>query len=128
MISFRRSIESSRRQTSDSIELIPERLQVKCSGMGNPTRERATVFVDVVSVPFAKKISDVLGYINVLKCNQLEAEVLSHLTISSEEDARLAGEKIYAQGVDHVLLSLGQDGVLYYNQNGAQIFRPEKVS
>ena len=88
---------------------------------------KATIFVDAVSVPFAKKVLGVLGHIDVLKCNQLEAEVLCGKSIESEKDAYIAGEKIRDEGVNTVLLTLGQKGVLLCDERGSKIFRPEKV-
>ncbi|MGM9605130.1 MAG: PfkB family carbohydrate kinase [Faecousia sp.] len=71
----------------------------------------APLFVDPVSTVKARKLRPVLGKIHTLKPNRLEAELLSGVTIRSEEDLRRAADVLTEMGVHRMFISLGADGV-----------------
>jgi len=70
------------------------------------------LFVDPVSTAKAEKLLPILPKIHTLKPNRLEAELLSGIPIRSPGDAVKAADKLLAQGIHRVFLSLGADGVL----------------
>ena len=69
------------------------------------------IAVDPVSTPKARKLLGLLKGIDFLFPNRDEAEVLSGLKVSTLDDVRRAGEAICAQGVGHVIITLGSEGV-----------------
>lgn len=69
--------------------------------------------VDTVSVTKAQKIKPLLSYIDMLKPNRLEAEYLTGIKIKTLDDAKKAIENLLEQGVKHVFMSIGSEGILY---------------
>ena len=72
----------------------------------------APLFVDPVSTVKAKRTAPVLSRIHTLKPNQLEAEMLSGVFVRSARDAMAAGKKLLESGVQHVFLSMGEEGIV----------------
>ena len=77
----------------------------------------APVFADPVSVAKAGKFRPVLGRLNTLKPNRLEAELLSGVRITDERSMRRAAEKLLETGLHRVFLSLGAEGVYAANRD-----------
>ena len=73
------------------------------------------IFADPVSVAKAEKFKPVLGKLNTLKPNRLEAELLSGIRITDEESLEWAADALLATGLHRVFISLGADGVLAAN-------------
>ena len=73
---------------------------------------RVPICVDTVSVSHASKIKGHLKGIDILKPNRLEAEYLTDMIISSEEDFLVAARKILSQGVGKVFISMSDNGIL----------------
>lgn len=83
----------------------------------------APLFADPVSVTKAERLRPILGKLNTLKPNRIEAELLSGVHITNERTMRLAADKLLETGLHRVFLSLGGDGV--YAANGEeQVFFP----
>ncbi len=72
----------------------------------------APIFADPVSVTKAERLRDVLGKLNTLKPNRLEAELLSGVKITDEASLHAAADKLLETGLHRVFISLGADGVL----------------
>ena len=70
------------------------------------------IFADPVSVTKAGKLRDVLGKLNTIKPNRLEAELLSGVSITDERSLNRAADVLLETGLHRVFLSLGADGVL----------------
>ena len=75
----------------------------------------APVFADPVSVTKAEKMRPILGRLNTLKPNRLEAELLSGVRITDERSMRQAVENLLGTGLHRVFLSLGAKGVFAAN-------------
>lgn len=75
------------------------------------------IFADPVSAAKAEKLKPVLGRLNTLKPNRLEAELLSGVHISDEQSLNRAADKLLESGLHRVFLSLGSDGVLAADHN-----------
>ena len=73
------------------------------------------VFADPVSVSKAEKLIPILGKLNTLKPNRLEAELLSGIRINDEHSLHLAAEKLLETGLHRVFISLGAKGVFAAN-------------
>ena len=75
----------------------------------------APIFADPVSVTKAEKLRPILGRLNTLKPNRMEAELLSGIRITDEKSMRRAAKKLLDTGLHRVFLSLGADGVFAAN-------------
>ena len=62
--------------------------------------------------PAAPLSDNVLGKIDILTPNRVEAELISGVKVVTMEDAKMAAEAIHRMGVRDVLITLGADGVL----------------
>jgi len=54
---------------------------------------------------------DILGKVDLITPNEVEAEILTGISIDSEENAKKAAEWFFAKGVKNVLITLGGRGV-----------------
>ena len=72
----------------------------------------APIFADPVSAAKADKLLPVLGRLNTLKPNRIEAELLSGVKITDEQSLNRAADKLLETGLHRVFLTLGADGVL----------------
>lgn len=70
------------------------------------------IFADPVSAAKAIKLRPVLGLLNTLKPNRLEAELLSGVKIHDEQSLMQAADALLETGLHRVFISLGADGVL----------------
>ncbi len=85
------------------------------SGEGSSTtrpvpRPSTVALSDPVSVTKAEKLRPILGRLNTLKPNRMEAELLSGVRITDEGSMHLASEKLLETGLHRVFLSLGAKG------------------
>lgn len=71
----------------------------------------APLFVDPVSTIKAQKLHTILPYIHTLKPNQLEAELLTGMKITSREDVEKAARKLLELGIGRVFITRGAEGV-----------------
>ena len=74
---------------------------------------RGPVFVDPVSSAKAERIAPHLGSVHTLKPNRAEAALLSGVDISGPRSLRAAAGVLLDAGVQHVVISLGADGVFF---------------
>ena len=82
----------------------------------------APIFADPVSVTKAEKLRPILGRLNTLKPNRMEAELLSGIRITDERSMQRAAEKLLETGLHRVFLSLGADGVFAANREESRIY------
>lgn len=74
---------------------------------------KAPIFIDTVSIHKTEKLKDNLHNVFALKPNILEAQILSGISIESEEDIIKASDILIEKGVKHLYLTLGPKGVYY---------------
>lgn len=78
---------------------------------------RNTVFfLDTVSTKKAEKIRDLIGHFHTIKPNRIEAEMLTGISIRTQDDMRKAAEVLLEKGVKRVYITLGSDGVFYHDR------------
>ncbi|PLS09665.1 ribokinase [Neobacillus cucumis] len=65
---------------------------------------------------------NILRHIDVLILNETEAETITDFKVLDEPTARKAAEKLLDSGVREVIITLGEKGSLYLDQNGEYIF------
>lgn len=83
------------------------------------TRSKVPVYADPVSCTKAAKLLPILGKLNTVTPNVLEAEVLSGVKITDETSLRKAAEAILKRGVEQVFITLGTKGVYCANEEEA---------
>ena len=82
----------------------------------------APIFADPVSVTKAEKLRPILGRLNTMKPNRMEAELLSGIRITDERSMQKAAEKLLETGLHRVFLSLGADGVFAANGKESRVY------
>lgn len=79
---------------------------------------QAPIFVDPVSAFKCLRVNPWLGRIHTLKANRLEAQALCGHAIESGADVEGAARWLHTQGVQQVVLSLGERGVYWSGKAG----------
>jgi len=74
-------------------------------------------FVDTVSVAKAAKVKTLLPFIHTIKPNKLEVEQLCDTTINNDKDVKNAISILLNKGVKNIVVSLGEKGIYYGNNN-----------
>jgi pseudouridine kinase len=84
------------------------------------------VFVDPVSLAKAKRITPHLAAVHTIKPNRAEAQLLSGVNISGQRSLRTAASALLDAGVQHVVISLGDDGVFFADgETSGTLARPD---
>ncbi len=83
-------------------------------------RGSTPVFVDAVSAFKCQRIRPWLAHVHLLKANRLEAQALCDFEIHHDADIERAAQCLHAQGVEQVVLSLGERGVYWSARGGGQ--------
>ena len=72
----------------------------------------------------ARLSGDVLGLVRTLVLNETEAEALTGLAVRGAEGAGRAAERLIAEGVGQIVVTLGREGSLYADAHGALVLTP----
>jgi pseudouridine kinase len=86
-------------------------LSEKIIALAIELRNERPIMVDAVSAVKAPRIKDVLGKIDILKLNRLEAEVLTGITLDTKQRVKQAAYSLVGSGVTRVFITLGMAGV-----------------
>lgn len=70
--------------------------------------------------PTFKVEDDVLAQLNILVINETEAEVITGLSVTSDQEIEAAARHLLEKGVKEVLLTLGEKGCFHMNQEGTK--------
>ncbi len=84
--------------------------------------------LEAVSAKKALRAKSLLKRLYILKCNHLEAELLSGLKMDYESDYEKMVEHFLNIGVKKVFITLGKDGVVYGDQNEINVARNNVVT
>jgi len=76
------------------------------------TNVTCPIFVDPVSVAKVERFKPVLKYIDTIKPNDLEIELLTGIKVTDIESGKKAALLLNNQGVKNVFISLGDKGIL----------------
>lgn len=90
--------------------------------------EGKKLFFDPVSANKAVKGKKDIGKFYSIKPNRIEAEVLSGISIETEEDLYRAADWFLTQGVRQVFITLNRDGVFFCDEKNRGIIRPQAVN
>ncbi|CAI9390339.1 MULTISPECIES: carbohydrate kinase [Bacillaceae] len=91
---------------------VLEHIIVRCR------QENMALCITPVSAPKVKKLPDNLQGVTWLIANSDEAEVLTGMKIKEEGDFFKAAEKIIAKGVEKVVITRGDKGLIYFTKLG----------
>ena len=80
-------------------------------------RATTPVFVDAVSAFKCQHIRPWLAQVQLLKVNRLEAQALCQFDIHTDADLERAAQWLHAQGVQQVVVSLGERGVFWSDRH-----------
>lgn len=86
------------------------------------------LFLDPVSAPKAERSKKYIGRFHTIKPNIGEAEVLSGIKITDEDDLLEVGKYFISQGVKRVFITLNARGVYYKDTTNEGIIRPGRVN
>jgi len=75
--------------------------------------------LDTVSANKAARAKPLLSHFHTIKPNKIEAEILSGITIQTQNDLRKAGRYFMDQGVQNTFITMGSEGV-YYKTRGKE--------
>ncbi|MBP6493358.1 MAG: hypothetical protein KA287_03885, partial [Rhodoferax sp.] len=80
-------------------------------------RQTTPVFVDCVSAFKCQRILPWLGQVHTLKVNRLEGQALCGSPVDTDESIEQAARWLHAQGVQQVIVSLGERGVYWSDKD-----------
>jgi pseudouridine kinase len=86
-------------------------------------RNERPIMVDAVSAAKAPRIKSVLGKIDILKLNRIEAEALTGITLDTKQRVKQAAHSLVSSGAKRVFITLGMAGVCAADV-GTAIFVP----
>jgi pseudouridine kinase len=84
--------------------------------------------LETVSAKKALKAKSILDKIYMLKCNLLEAELLSGIKVTLESDCENLVEHFLGLGIEKVFITMGMDGVAYGDSNGVWISKVKVIT
>ncbi|WP_265457949.1 ribokinase [Enterococcus sp. HY326] len=70
---------------------------------------------------------ELLQNTDILIPNETEVEIITGLTVQTEENLETAAKEILKYGVEVVIITLGSRGSYYFSQNGSGIIAAQKV-
>lgn len=73
------------------------------------------LFLDPVSFAKTSKILKLIGRFHTVKPNRLETELISGVKITDKDSMLIAAQKIFDMGCKQIFITLGEDGVFYYD-------------
>jgi len=76
---------------------------------------RIPLFLDPVSFAKTSKILDLIGRFHTVKPNRLETELITGIKISDKDSMHRAAKKIFSMGCQQIFITLGKEGVFYYD-------------
>lgn len=77
--------------------------------------------------PARKLPRDIFALIDYLTPNENETEMLTGVAVTDDISARQAAQKLLAQGVKNVIITMGEKGVLLVNNTKTELFPTKKV-
>lgn len=89
--------------------------------------KEAGVFTILNPAPAAELNSDLISNIDLLTPNETELELLSGVTINSEEDIIEASKVLIAKGIKQLIVTLGEKGCIYIDKDGHKRYSSNKV-
>ncbi|MBR4020934.1 MAG: bifunctional hydroxymethylpyrimidine kinase/phosphomethylpyrimidine kinase, partial [Firmicutes bacterium] len=112
----------------EQAEIVGVDCNLDFEALGYITKTLKTpLFLEPVSASKAERVKDIIGRFHTIKPNKIEAEMLSGMSIDSDEDLRKAARWFFDQGVKRVFISLSERGAYYKDEHGEGIVPPNLV-
>ncbi len=98
------------------------------------TVEQAAKLANKNNVPFildpapARQLSDeLLSMVDIIKPNETEAEILTGIKVTDEASASKAADVLLAKGIETVIITLGEKGLLLATKDAKEMIASNKV-
>jgi ribokinase len=98
------------------------------------TVEQAARIANENNVPFildpapARELSDeLLSMVDIIKPNETEAEILTGIKVTDQASAAKAADALLAKGVETVIITLGEKGLMFATKDGKEMIANNKV-
>lgn len=86
-----------------------------------------SIFLDPISINKVIKVQTVLAYLYFFKPNRYEAEKLSCISLEQESNYKLALQYFIKEGVQEIVISLGDSGVLLASKDHYYLLKHDQV-
>lgn len=77
--------------------------------------------------PIQNISEDVLKLVNIITPNEVEAGILTNMTIKSEQDASKAAKILQEKGIENIIITLGSKGVFVKSNDEEKFIKSYKV-
>ena len=101
--------------SESSVVVVDTNIPVKVIEYITEKYSNIPLFLDPVSFAKTSKILTLIGKFHTVKPNRLEAELISGIKITDEESMLKAAKIIFERGCSQIFITLGQDGVFYFD-------------
>jgi pseudouridine kinase len=91
--------------------ILDTNLSEKIIALAIELRNERPIMVDAVSAAKASRIKGLLGKIDILKLNRLEAEALTGVSLDTKQRVKQAADSLVSSGPKRVFITLGMAGV-----------------
>jgi pseudouridine kinase len=85
------------------------------------------LFLDTVSIAKASKIKHLIGKFHTVKPNRLESELITGIKITDQSSMHSAAENMFDKGCKQIFITLGDEGVFYYDGKDYGMFNQKKI-
>ena len=110
-------------QKADALLVQLEIPLAAVEAIARAARERAVLTVlDAGAATPAAARADLLGLMDVVSPNEIEAEALTGIRVQDERDARRAAERLRGRGARDVVVKLGAHGAYWLGSGGEGLF------
>jgi len=110
-------------QKADALLVQLEIPLAAVEAIARAARERAVMTVlDAGAATPAAARADLLGLMDVVSPNEIEAEALTGIRVQDERDARRAAERLRGRGARDVVVKLGAHGAYWLGSGGEGLF------
>lgn len=72
-------------------------------------------FVVLDPAPAVQLKDELMQNVDLIKPNETECSILTGIDVNSLQDAKKAADIFIQRGVDHVVISMGENGIFYFN-------------
>jgi len=120
--SFKKNIKSTKILITQNE--LDEEITRECMKVAN--NNNIPVILD--PAPFRKdREIDYYQMADFITPNETEAELMTGVKINNKDDAKKAAKILISKGIKNCVITLGENGAFYMNQNDAKYFKPHKI-
>jgi len=120
--SFKKNIKSTKILITQNE--LDEEITRECMKVAN--NNNIPVILD--PAPFRKdREIDYYQMADFITPNETEAELMTGVKINNKDDAKKAAKILISKGIKNCVITLGENGAFYMNQNDEKYFKPHKI-